>query len=350
MVKSEPPVLNRRRSNRQNPSPKSGGQHSGGSDVSSKEETTGREIESKEFAAVGGGAGSGKSAKSRSRDDILTPAADPPLLSLRDGKDTTSKDEKVKKWIEDSNNVLTKSMEEEECVDKDNPNPSPSIPIDTIEKPVHKKVGRKAKFKRGVAGAPTPVDKKKIKKEESDSEPEVKSEEAVDDEVEEEEKVLNDEAMVDDAPLHQQNKTPIENNNLATEKDRTSAETTAAADTLSAFCNIVENAQKLQSHPSVESTASTIDSTKSDASPTKDHHHHHTRRKHHGNKRKRSQSTSVDLAGAAGLGSDDSALKSPREKREKQMSPPLEYNPDFVSDLGMPIFSILLIDESSKVK
>ena len=195
MVKSEPPVLNRRRSNRQNPSPKSGGQHSGGSDVSSKEETTGREIESKEFAAVGGGAGSGKSAKSRSRDDILTPAADPPLLSLRDGKDTTSKDEKVKKWIEDSNNVLTKSMEEEECVDKDDP--TPSMPIDTIEKPMHKKVGRKAKFKRGAVGAPTPVDNKKIKKEESDSEPEVKIEEAVDDEVEEEEKVLNDEPMVD---------------------------------------------------------------------------------------------------------------------------------------------------------
>lgn len=336
MVKSEPPVLNRRRSNRQNPSPKSG-QHSG-SDVSSKEETS-REIESKEFAA---GGSIGKSSKVRNRDDIMTPAADPPLLSLRDGKDATSKDEKVKKWIEDSNNVLskvTKSMEEEGC-EKDDAPPS-SLSVDTVEKAVTtKKVGRKAKYKRGAVGAAPPLtDNKKVKKEESDSEPEVKSEGAVDEEVEE--KVTNQEAMVDG--VHHHHKTPVENNNLVTEKDRTSAETTAAADTLSAFCNIVENAQKLQSHPSVESTTSTIDSAKSDASPTKDHHHnHHTRKKHHASKRKRSQSTSGE-AGVAGGCSDDSALKSPREKREKQMSPPLEYNSDFVSDLGMHSFSVLFI-------
>lgn len=325
MVKSEPPVLNRRRSNRQNPSPKSG-QHSG-SDVSSKEETS-KEIESKEFTD---GSGGGKSSKARSRDDIMTPAADPPLLSLRDGKDTTSKDEKVKKWIEDSNNVLskvTKSMEEEECESNKDDVPPPSLSVDTIEKVVTKKVGRKAKYKRGPVAAPP--DNKKMKKEESDSEPEVKSEEIVEDE---EEEILN-EAIVDGT---HHDKTSVENNNLVTEKDRTSAETTAAADTLSAFCNIVENAQKLQSHPSVESTTSTIDSAKSGASPIKDHHHTNTRKKHHGSKRKRSQSTSTETWAAGGI-CEDPALKSPREKKEKQMSPPLEYNSDFVSDLGMDDF------------
>ena len=309
MVKSEPPVLNRRRSNRQNPSPKSGQQS--GSDVSSKEDTT--EIESKEYVG-----------KSKGRDDLVV-STDPPLLSLRGGKDVTSKDEKVKKWIEDSNNVLSKvskSMEEECDNNKDDPSPS-ATSIDN-EKVTRK--GRKSKYKRS---AVEPTDNKK-KKEESDSEPEVKSEEVADEEEEKEKKkkVLN-EAVDDD-------KTPVENNNLPTEKDRTSAETTAAADTLSAFCNIVENVQKLQSHPkmsSVESTTSTVDSTKSycAASPTKDHHSTTgERKKKHISKRKRTQSASVEITGG-----EDPAMKSPREKKEKQMSPPLEYNSDFISDLGM---------------
>ena len=295
-MKSEPPVLSRRRSNRQNPSPKSHEQHTD-SDISSKEdskESTGAEKDVRE-----------KRSTKSDRKNVELDSAAAGLLSL-DTKDTMSKDEKVKNWIEDSKNVLSSVAGKTEADDEEmkseqlskaseTSSASTTTTTTTHEEKTWRR-GRRPKSKRA-------NNESKKKKEESDSDTEMKSE-----------------GEEQTSPATGQ----IENNNVITEKDRTSE----TADTLSAFCNIVENAQKLQSHPSVESTASTVEST-GDASPTKDHpgsSGHHTEKKKRSHKRRRTQSTTE--------GAGDDALKSPKEKREKQMSPPLEYNSDFMSDLG----------------
>ncbi|XP_066923848.1 AT-rich interactive domain-containing protein 4B-like [Clytia hemisphaerica] len=303
-MKSEPPVLSRRRSNRQNPSPKSNEQHTD-SDISSKEE-------SKESAGVEKDVPEKRISRADRKNAELDSAA-AGLLSL-DSKDTLmsmSKDEKVKNWIEDSKNVLstvtgkTEEVDEEEIKSEQTSKAAETSSVAstavTAATPHEEKTwrrGRRPKSKRA-------NNESKKKKEESDSDTEMKSE--------------GDEQT---NPATGQ----IENNNVITEKDRTSE----TVDALSAFCSIVENAQKLQSHPSVESTASTLESA-GDTSPTKDHPgvsgHHLTEKKKRSHKRKRTQSTTEG-------GTGDDALKSPKEKREKQMSPPLEYNSDFVSDLA----------------
>lgn len=313
MVKSEPPVLNRRRSIRQNPSPKSE-QQSGSDDASCKEEL--KDTDAKELVTVTIG-------NLNERNDLTT-TSDPPLLALRGGKDIppAAKDEKVKKWIEDSNllssSKVSKSMDEEEedCDKEDSPHPPPSslTPSFMDEKAttMTAKKGRRPKLKRAFGVAEK---KKKVSEEMSDSDHENEAE--IKSEVDEQE---DKEISTIGASDHS-----AENNNLPTEKDRTTDTTT---DALSAFCNIVENVQKLQSHPSVESTTSTIDSSaKSDvASPTKAGVGE--RKRKYISKRRRTQSTSETTA-------DDTTMRSPKEKKEKQISPPLEYNSDFVSDLGM---------------
>lgn len=198
----------------------------------------------------------------------------------------SSKENNVKKWIEDSNIVMAKG-EPKKLVDDvvKEETPAEEAPLANDEKVNTRRV-RKTKTRS----------EKRRKAEESDSEPEIKTE-PVDEPVE-------------NIPteLSQDN----ENNNVIT------------TDALSDFCNIIGNVPKLQSHESVDSTTSSTGDTKSTEAPTptKDHP---DRRKGKGerHKRRRTQSTN-----------EDDVLKSPKEKKEKQMSPPLEYNPDFLSDLG----------------
>lgn len=259
LMKSEPPVLSRRRSNRQNPSPKL--DHQTDSDNSSKEDIKEVEITPKEII--------------KPIEEIASNG-----LSSFENK-VTCKEENVKKWIEDSNNVIKKEVEVED-----------NLPVAESLQPNDDKTnikrGRKVKARKN---------EKKKKPEESDSENETKSEQA--------EETVNTESPKSS-----------ENNNLLTEKDRTSE----TATTLSDFCNIVQNVQKLESHPSVDSIT-LIEEKSFEPSQIKGE----KKIKKPQNKRKRTHSVTHG---------DDGVVKSPKEKREKQMSPPLEYNADFVSDLS----------------
>jgi len=304
MMKSEPPVLSRRRSHRQNPSPKS--DHHTDGESSSRDDP--REME------IPGTSNEEKLIKPKIKPDSL--ASTDELASL-ENKNSFIKDDKVKKWIEDSNKVMaTKTSDKPttEVEDEDEIPPIIDLPPPSVGDPksVGLKRGRKPKTKRGVS-------EKKRKTSESDSEAEVKPEEETAAVVDEKENVCSSPTTTTTATT---TTTSPENNNVPTEKDRTSE----TANTLSDFCNILEQAQKLKSHPSMESTASLESSTKGDVSPSKESAE---KKKKSSQKRKRTQSTT----------NEDDALKSPKEKKEKTMSPPLQYKADFVSDLGKPVNS-----------
>lgn len=205
----------------------------------------------------------------------------------------SSKEDSVKKWIEDSSKLMSKTslqktMEEgpkiEPC------DPSETSKVDEFQNKIsqddEKKKGRKIKTKKEESKP-----NRKRRNDETDSD--------------------NEEKESTSAPVET---IKSDNNNLQSEKDRTSE----TAQTLSDFCNIVENIPKLQASESVEE--SVPDTRKEANSPQKDLEK--SRKKKHDKKRRRTQST-IEVE----------ALKSPKEKKEKRVSPPLQYNIDFMSDL-----------------
>lgn len=211
----------------------------------------------------------------------------------------SSKNDSVKKWIEDSSKILSKpetgSVESETKTDNEK---TQGVSIDEFqnpESPKSMKKGRKSKLKKT---------NKKNKNNDSDTESEIKEE-------------ITENVVT----LEEQT-----NNNVISEKDRTSE----TAQLLTDFCDIVESAHKLTK--TTDSTENTPISTNRDAkpehvaetslkeecsSPTKETHIEKKKKK---NKRKRCHSAK-----------DEDFVKSP--KKEKKSPPALEYNIDFVSDL-----------------
>ena len=213
----------------------------------------------------------------------------------------SSKNDSVKKWIEDSSKILSKpetESVESEPVKTENEK-TQGVSIDEFqnpESPKSMKKGRKPKLKK--------TNKKDSKNNDSDTESEIKEE-------------MTENVVT----LEEQT-----NNNVLSEKDRTSE----TAQLLTDFCDIVESAHKLTK--TTDSTDNTLICPNRDeksehveetslkeecSSPTKESHIEKKKKK---NKRKRCHSAK-----------DEDFVKSP--KKEKKSPPALEYNIDFVSDL-----------------
>lgn len=308
LSKSEP-NLSRRRSNRQNPSPKSDNHTD--SDISGSKEDV------KDILTE-------KGDESPKPGNILMIKEEPVTLPTLEVKES-SKEDNVKKWIEDSNMIMshtdTKNQLEVDVKDE-------LLAEDALESEEKGNIkrGRKLKAKRQDSND-TKSEKRRRKPkdegDESDSENETKP---IHEAVKETPQTVSEEVC-----------DKVNNNILPTEKDDEkpphlpSSEQTSI-DALSAFCNIIGNVPKLQSHESIDSNNSSIlDNKSNEASneaptPTKDLHE---RRKSKGERQKRRRTHSTN---------EDVALTSPKEKKEKQSSPPLEYNPDFLSDLGVFYF------------
>lgn len=333
-MKSESNASHRRRSNRQTETfPKS--DNATESDISSKDEKE----SSNDFNTTS--TTTKKDEKPRIPPEFETNSSfdneDKKTFSSLDPKES-SKEETVKKWIEDSNKILSTATssvvktEEEMLTKKEFSEPvTPQIPSDEKpsldEKPA--KRGRRTKNNKSDDHKRSASANKK-KKEES---------EIICDNV-----VIKTETSLDQSRVVEQprNNAMCEKEAVNTTTNNTSSDNSQM---LSDFCTIVENAHKLEAkgnsslrvdHGTATACSSSTSSSahntceegpasskeqqrpSASSSPSKDHRKH----KRSGSKRKLSQSTNND---------DEYYVKTP--KKEKRPAPPLEYNVDFMSDL-----------------
>lgn len=211
----------------------------------------------------------------------------------------SSKEETVKKWIEDSSKIFSKSTEssEDDIIGKENEDQVCAEENMVLQDEKPPKRGRRSK------GNKITEKNCKIKMEESDHEYDSKC-------------IVGNVRSCDQSH---------DNNNNSCGKDNTSCEKEQSTDNsqlLSDFCTIVENVHKLKAETEKETNNNIgAESNKElPTSPTKETErppkHKRTGEKH---KRKISQSNS-------------DYYKSP--KKEKRISPRLEYNVDFMSDLS----------------
>jgi len=211
----------------------------------------------------------------------------------------SSKVDSVKKWIEDSSIELSKNPE---ALKSEVGSPKPEF-IKLEDNLPEEHVTESGPLKRGRRGKAKKMEEQKQKRKKNNES---------DNECEE----TKDNKIITQNPMTVTNS----NNNLLSEKDRTSE----TAQTLSDFCNIVENVHKLDT-TTATATESFNNTNNSPSSPNKNitdksKKHQH---KHEKTKRRRTKSF-VD---------EENCLKSPT-KNEKKGSPVLEYNVDFISDLG----------------